>query len=294
MITTSSFPTPQRVLTSTDPNEHVRLAAFAAQQVDGARRAVEVLEPLWRKARTPEERVRALEAAHATVVGWRYELALRSPGKHVHDHVVGAERFVLPMNDTTLNWDRLNSTAKDGVGTPGAQVMRDVEAMARKQFGRRHNGDTVHNIVDLDGVPWVGTTLVRGLAACAVADKVTQRLNARGIFDVDFGEDPVFSRIPCDASRAAFFQHALGLLARIDGRGCVPRDRWYEALYLLLLSPKYKRGGDAVCRTFAVAAAEAVLAGDIPPFSHDVDFRAFVLPQQRFLSEQGHTGTGRW
>lgn len=292
MITTSAFPVPQRVLISDDVSEHERLAGFARQHVNGAERAVEVLEPLWRKAGNEVERLRALEAAHAAVVGWRFELALRSTGKHVHNHAVGAERFLLPMNDMTLNWDRLNPTRADGADTPGARTMRDVEAMARKQFAR-HHGDTVHHVVEINRTPWIGTTLVRGLAAQRVADMITRRLAARGITDVDFGEDPMFSRVPCDASRTAFFQHALWLLAQIDGYGTAHWDRWYEALYLLLLAPKYKRGGDSVCRTFAVAAAEVVLAGEIPPFSHDVDFRAFVLPQQQFLVEQGHTGSGR-
>lgn len=291
MITASAFPVPQRVLTSTDVAEHQRLAAFAVQQVDGAHRAVEVLEPLWRKARDNDDRFRALEAAHATVVGWRYELALRSRGKHVHGHSVSADRFLLAMNDLTLNWDRLTPTAKDGVNTPGAQTMRAVEAMARNQF-RHRVGDVLHHTVDLDDGPQLGTTLVRGLAARDVADTITRRLAARGITDVDFGHDPMFSRVPRDASRAAFFHRALTLLARLDGFGTLPRDRWYEALHLLLLAPKYKRGGDAVCRTFAVAVAEVALAGDIPPFTHDVDFQAFVLPQRQFLIEQGHTGCG--
>lgn len=290
MITAGAFPMPQRVLTSTDPNEHERLAAFAVQQVDGANRAVAVLEPLWRRARSDEERIRALETAHAAVVGWRYELALRSRSKHVYDHVVGAERFLLQMNELTLNWDRLNPTAKDGVDTPGARTMRAVEAMARRQFAHLPQLDTLNRVVDINGGPRFGTTLVRGLAARDVAGLLTKRLAARGITDVDFGDDPLFARVPCDANRAMFFRQALALLARVDGRGTEPRDRWYEALYLLLLSPKYKRGGDAVARTFAVAAAEIVLAGDIPPFTHDVDFRAFVLPQPEFLLEQGHTG----
>lgn len=290
MITEDAFPLPQRILTSADSNDHEHLARFTTAQIDGAHRAAEVLEPLWRRARRPEDRLRALEAAHATVVGWRYELALRSSGKHVHGHSVGAERFMLAMNDLTLNWDRLNPTAKDGGDTPGAQTMRTVEAMARQQFDRCDGGDTIHHVVLLDGTPWLGTTLVRGQAAHEVAGTVTRRLNARGITDVDFGNDPVFSRVPCDASRAAFFQHALTLLSRLDDSGDLPRDHWYEALYLLLLSPKYKRGGDSVCRTFAVAVAEVALAGDVPPFTHDVDFRAFVLPQRQFLLEQGHTG----
>ncbi len=289
MITASAFPMPQRVLISDDPAERERLAQFAVQQADGARRAVAVLEPLWRKARSDEDRVRALEAAHATVVGWRYELAAAGAVKHVRGRVIGPERFLLPLTDASMNWDRLTPTAADGDGTPGHQTMLAVEQMARRQFGTWHARDTVHNVVVIDGVPFVGTTLVRGLAARDVADMMTRRLNARGITDIDFGQDPMFSRVPNDANRARFFHEALKLLSRLDGFGTLHRDRWYQALYLLLLSPKYKRGGDAVCRTFAVAVAEVALCGDVPPFSHDVDFRAFVLPQHQFLIEQGHS-----
>lgn len=188
----------------------------------------------------------------------------------------------MPITDLTLNWDRLTPTAKDGDGTPGAAVMRAVEAMAREQFEHRPDDDTIHHVVQLDGRPWIGTTLVRGLAAEKISNVVRWRLAARRITDVDFGPDPMFARNPCDSSRSAFFQHALELLAEDSPD---TRDRWYQALYLLLLSPKYKRGGDAIARTFAVAAAEVLLDGDIPPFPHDVDFRAFVLSQRQFLAE---------
>jgi hypothetical protein len=286
VITPAAFPIPQRILTG-NPATDAKLAHFADQQADGAQRAAETLAPLWRRARTDTDRYRALEAAHAVVVGWRYDIA-RQDGQHVHRHNVGRERFLLPITDATLNWDRLNPTAKDGAGTPGEAVMRSVEAMAREQFSRHPGEDTIHNVVDLGHAALIGTTLVRGRAARQVAADVTRRLAARGITGgaVDFGEDPLFARNPCDASRVAFFRHALMLLAGpADPFDDDARARWYQALYLLLLAPKYKRGGDAIARTFAVAAAEIVLDGDIPTYPHDVDFRAFVLPQRQFLDE---------
>lgn len=283
MITAASFPVPQRILTG-DPAKDLQFAAFAQHQVKGARSAVEVLGPLWHKASGTVERVHALEAAHAAVVGWRYDLAC-SNRNHVHGHVVGPERFLIPIDDKTLNWDRLNPTTKDGPGTPGFATMQAVEAMARQQFEHQPGRDTIRHVVELGDTALIGTTLVRGLAARQVADEVTRRLNSRGIIDVDFGPDPIFARNPCDSSRAAFFQHALKLLAAPGAEITDVRVRWYQALYLLLLSPKYKRGGDAIARTFAVAAAEVVLDGDIPPYPHDVDFRAFVLSQNDFLRE---------
>ncbi len=282
MITIEAFPLPQRILTTLDPAEHERLASFAKQQVDGAGHAATVLAPLWQRACTQIDRIRALQAAHAAVVGWRYDIANAS-GKHVHGHRVGRERFLIPIDDTTLNWDRLTPTTKDGMGTPGEATMRAVEAMAREQFRRHRNQDTIHHVVKIDGVPWGGTMLVQGDAARKVADDVTGRLAARGITDVDFGENPVFVRNPCDSSRARFFQRALEILATVpDVQHRCGRQQWYGALYLLLLSPKYKCGGDAIARTFAVATAEVILGGDIPPYPHDVDFRAFVLPWSEF------------
>ncbi len=132
MIIADVFPLPQRILTPLDPDEHERLAGFTQHQVAGAQQAAALLAPLWQRAGDQLDRVRALQAAHAAVVGWRYELALNSGGKHMHGDRVDRERFLIPIDDARLNWDRSRPTAKDGAGTPNeATTPRITEPLAK-------------------------------------------------------------------------------------------------------------------------------------------------------------------
>jgi len=282
VITAASFPTPDLAIRSCNPVELERVHAFAAEQAAAAETARRRLEFGMD--------VPALRAVHADLIRWRYELALRSPGRIGQGIPLDASRFVTPLADGGPNYDRLGYTGRlrhraswdpatrtflGGVETPAHRIMLHYGQAVHERFAREGNaGDVLLNPVVLpDGRVITGNRLVRGAAAARIGDELVARLARRGrdTSQVEIGGNPCYAVTADDPARELMFTSALELLA--------DKGDWAAAQYLLFQSPRMKKGSDAVTRVF-LAAVGAVLSGHPPTLVQDIDLRCAVLGQQ--------------
>ncbi|HEY3478577.1 MAG TPA: hypothetical protein VGL02_06700, partial [Streptomyces sp.] len=296
-ITADSFPTPDLALRSTDPAELERVRAFAERQADAAGRLRTLLEP-WLGLAERWDRVRLLRGVHAAAVRWRYELALRAPGRLGVGIPLDAERFRTSLRDGGANMDRLgylgrlragaewdptSRTYVGGASTPAHEVMLAYGQAAQDRFTAEGMWrDILVNVVELPGGrPVKGNRLVRGAEAARVAAELTGRIAARGgdASRVETGGDPVYAVTADPDDADVLFHVALSVLADAHLLDRWERLRtWQQARYLLYQAPRTKKGSDAVTRVFLVAVG-AVLFGRAPVLEHDVDLRCMVLGQ---------------
>ncbi|MBB5866727.1 hypothetical protein F4553_000106 [Allocatelliglobosispora scoriae] len=76
----------------------------------------------------------------------------------------------------------------------------------------------------------------------------------------------------------------MALIARRYDERADASCEWLNTAYLLNQAPRRKRGADATIRTFLVAAGLHLL--DQPPtLLNDLDYRAYVHTQERFVAE---------
>jgi hypothetical protein len=239
--------------------------------------------------------VSVLASAHADLVRWRYQLALRlgrGAGLCI-DYDPG--RFATPIAADEANYDRIGAvgrfrdgatwdaatrTFRGGTETPAFRVMLAYGRLAEERFAREGNaGDTLQNMVMLpDGVRIPGNRLVRGATAERCAAELLARITGRGVdaSHVETGGGPMYVMTARQEDRDRMFAAALDLLA-----SAAPGEvaAWQAARYLLYQAPRTKKGSDAVTRTFLVAVG-TVLFGHAPVLDHDIDLRCMVLGQQ--------------
>jgi hypothetical protein len=294
-ISSTSFPTPDLALRSSDPGELHRVRRFAGEQAAAASAALRVLDGELRTARSRQDRVDAYVRAYEGLILWRAELARgMTPvlGTNLeHD----ARRFVVPIRDGGPNYDRLGyvgrlrenpvwdgrtRTYRGGGATPAHLIMLRYGQLALDRFATEdHDGDTLRNPVVLpDGGRVTGNRLVRGAAARKIAADLLARVVARGLdaTHVETGGEPLLYAVTApDDTRERLFHTAMGLLADA-GHGEV--SAWQAARYLLYQAPVTKKGSDAVIRTFLVAAGTHLL-GEPPVLEQDVDLRCIVAGQ---------------
>jgi hypothetical protein len=288
VITPACFPTPHLALRSTDPAQLVRVRAFAVEQAAAAERARSTLVDGWHDA---HDRRALLRAVHESLVSWRYQLALRAPGRLGKGIAYDAERFRMLIDDHGPNFDRLGyigrlranpvwdeetRTFRGGTSTPAHEIMLAYGAVAEKRFAPGQ--DVLRNPVVLPGGEQVdGNSLVRGDAARRAADELVERITRRQGRDVqvESGGNPIYLVTAANANRARMFASAMDLLATAKTGDLAA---WRASRYLLYQSPITKKGSDAVTRVFLVAVG-AVLLGQAPVLEQDADLRSLVCGQ---------------
>lgn len=291
-ITTSSFPTPDLALRSTDPAELHRVRVFGNEQAAIAEVMRTRLAASWSSPRSV--RRAELAAVHSDLLQWRHELACRAPRRLGQGIPLDASRFLTTLRDGGPNYDRLgyvgrlkagaswdpaSQTYQGGTPTPAFRIMLAYGQSARDRFGRDGvRGDVLDNPVTLpDGRHLLGNRLVRGKAAKALGADLAARIARRGgdTSRIELGGDPLYAVSAADQARETMYAAALDLLADLDA-GDLPG--WQHARYLLYQAPIMKKGTDAVTRVFLVAVG-AVILGRAPVLDHDVDLRCIVLGQ---------------
>lgn len=296
VVTASSFPTPALALRGGVDTDRVR--AFSQHQAAAADMLRAQLACWWPGLPLPD-RAAVLRQAYDEVVRWRYQLALKAPGRLGHGLPLDAERFRLSIRDGSANYDRLGHIGRlrdgarwdsatrgyqGGEETPASAIMETFGLAAHARFrAEQVDGDTLTNTVTLpNGRRVTGNRLVRGTAARQISADLTARIAARGgdTSRIDIGTDPIYA-VTADPDNADIIHAAaLDLLAGAVDLPHEDRTRaWQDARYLLFQSPRTKKGSDASVRVFLVAVG-AVLFDAAPELEQDCDLRCMVLGQE--------------
>lgn len=299
MITAVSFPTPHLALRTNDPAAQARVGSFADLQ---AAAAEDVRRRLW-DADLPNrpfhEVLGELRTSWDALTQWRYQLALAAPGRLGVGIPLDADRFLLPIRDGGVNYDRLGYTGRmrcgatwdpdtrtyqGGEETPASAIIARYGQLAHARFDADapHDDELANSVRTFDGRTFTGNRLARRAAAATIAEKLKARVAARGCDTATFetGADPIYA-VTADPA-AADALHGIAHVQLAGAFDLTLRDEritaWQAARYLLYQSPRTKKGSDAVTRVFLVAVG-AVLFGQPPVMEQDADLRCMVLGQ---------------
>ncbi|MFJ1751192.1 hypothetical protein ACIOJD_33930 [Streptomyces sp. NPDC088116] len=293
-ITADHFPTSPLALRTANPNTQTSVRAFADRMAEAANAARDQLTTLWASASTQEQRASALHTVHESLIQWRYQTAVHT-GRRLGTGIgYNPDRFVTPITDQTINYDRLGyigrlrdgtdwdettRTYRGGQTTPAHQTMIRYGAAAEKRFEREApEADVLSNWIALaDGRRIAGNRILRGAAAATVADELAARVAARGLdaTRMETGGHPIYTATPAEQDSRILFTEALKLLSN---PACTTGE-FLTARYLMFQSPRTKKGSDAVNRVFTVTVGSLLLGDDAPTLPADIDLRCYVLGQ---------------
>jgi hypothetical protein len=302
-ITAACFPTPLILIRSStgDVPEHV--AAFSALQAQQARQLYRALTRKLLFARDMRQRTEIVTSLFAAAEQWRYEVAITLPYGDGRYSAAHAERFREFITDDGVNyfpigepekyrdgaqWDSESCSYTGGSETPASRTMRRFTDLAKARFNGL-DGDVAINEVTLpDGRQVPGMHLLRGVQAASAAKAIVDRIAARGGDGSRIARtiDGVYTASASAAQRTEIFHAAMALIARRYDDEADASWAWLNSAYLLNQAPRRKRGADATIRTFLVAAGLHLLNRP-PTLLHDLDYRAYVHTQQRFVAEVG-------
>lgn len=289
------FPTSPLAHRTNDPGKRHTVASFADTQARAATIAADILEAFYLGTkRSPADRLFVLNWFHGWLTQWRHDLATQASGRLGTGIAYDAERFRTRITDGTVNYDRIGRigrlregsvwdpntrTFTGGRDTPAYLAMLSYGAIAEDRFARESpDSDVLQNWIRLpDGRQLRGNRILRGAAAADVAAELTARVAARGLdaSQMETGGHLLYTATPGAADAQAMFEACLELLADPG----IDVESYLLARYLLFQAPRYKKGSDAVGRTFIVAVGGVVLGSSAPALPADIDLRSYVLSQ---------------
>jgi hypothetical protein len=297
-IMPDSFPLPDRADTFARPLSDVDQIALA-QRREFANRQAEaangVLAAIQDRETPPSED--DWGAIYESLTLWRSRLDAGRLGQGI---VQGKDRITTLITDGSPNRDRIgdpgrlragaawSSDAQAWVGgepTPASRAVAEAgkRAIARFEVEDNH-GDELQNIIQLsDGSVLNGNRIVRGGLARRIALELRNGVAARGhdVSRFETGGDLLFTVTADEADRITIFNAVMQVLAN-ERPGQCSEQTWANIAYLLYQSPKYKKGSDAVIRTFLVVSGTYLL-GYVPKLSQDIDLRAYTSTQSDFV-----------
>ncbi|MFE2104560.1 hypothetical protein ACFXAF_01600 [Kitasatospora sp. NPDC059463] len=311
LITAECFPTPDVVLRSNEPTAQRIVREFADRQAEAALSLHRMLTEVLPTARDISARATAFSTAFEAAEDWRYRTAVANPHPSGRYDAASAEQFRTPITDDNPNlfrigeherfrdgatWDPATRTYLGGAETPASRTMRRIAALITERFTQWPGVDVVCNRVTLPdghGQAAHGMRLLRGSAAHNAAAVMVARVAARGGDTSRIVTDGqlVYSASSPETDRRAIFRSAMTLLAQDHRTPAAALTAWLQAAYLLYQAPRTKRGSDAATRTFLIAAGTHLLSRP-PVLLHDVDLRAYVQPQDHFMTELRAAQTG--
>ncbi|MFJ9841752.1 hypothetical protein ACIRYZ_15025 [Kitasatospora sp. NPDC101155] len=276
---------------------------FAHCQAEAALSLHQSLTEVLPTARDIDARATAFTTAFEAAEDWRYRTAVANPHPTGRYGAASAEQFRTPITDDNPNlfrigeherlrdgatWDPATRTYLGGAETPASRTMRRIAELIAARFTQSPDVDVVCNRVTLpDGQAAHGMRLLRGSAAHNAAAVMVARVAARGGDTSRIATDGqllVYSASSPETDRRAIFRSAMTLLAQDHTTPAAALTAWLQAAYLLYQAPRTKRGSDATTRTFLIAAGTHRLSRP-PVLLHDVDLRAYVQPQDQFMTE---------
>lgn len=265
-ITGRSFPTPDLVKTVNNPAAWDQLGGFAEVQAAEAAAALGVLEERLASAGSRAERVAGFEAAYRHVAEWRYQVALQGQWTRPH---ASADDVRATIGEGHMRYRLSPSAGNREPGTPAWKLLSELEAVALERMGRDHR---MQNVVTLRGGETVNGNRLVFLAA--PRDPAT---GGPYLGSPDQVVTETADQADCEVLRRASFD-ALAELEEARAAGAAdPRDpeqrrTFTDAAYFLVQGPEFKRGSDAIMRTFLVAAHARVFdAAPVLPQAIDLD-----------------------
>ncbi|MFD5629965.1 hypothetical protein [Streptomyces sp. NPDC127072] len=301
-ITAECFPTPALILRTNDPTAQRSLRKFAHQQAEVATSLHQALNEGLRSTRDTNDRATVFSRVFEAAEDWRYRIAAASPQPVGRYGSTWTERFRQPVTDDNPNlfrlgeharlrdgarWDPTTRTYLGGIETPASRTMRQFGIQALARFSQAPGMDVVRNQVTLhDGEVAHGMQLLGGNAAHRAATEMVTRIAARGGDTSRIITDGhlIYVASAPEADRRKIFDNAMTLLAHDHTSAASALTAWLQAAYLLYQAPRRKRGGDATVRTFLIAVGTYLL-NRLPVLLHDIDLRAYVTPQDQFVTE---------
>lgn len=298
-ISPESFPLPDRAdtfarpLSDADQAVLERRKEFASKQAEAANHSLDTLRTLEHPP-TADDWAEVYEG----LTNWRSSLDAARLGKGVKQ---GRDRITTPITDESPNRDRVGHVGRlrdgavwndrtqawtGGQETPASLVVAEAGSRALGRFEAEGvAGDELQNIIRLpDGSAVHGNRIVRGQTSRQIALELKRGVEARGLDVSQFetgGDDMMFTITADSEDRQTIFGAALQELADQTPGHCAP-ETWANVAYLLYQSPQYKKGSDAVIRTFLVTAG-AYLMGRAPVLPQDIDLRAYTSSQDEFV-----------
>lgn len=235
-------------------------------QAAGAEAALGELDERLGRAGSRDERVAAFEAAYQGVAEWRYQLAVE--GRWTRPNA-SAEDVRARIGDGMLY--RLSPTVGPReVGSPAYKLLTELEKVALDRLGGK---DRLQNVVRLRDGRTVKGNLLRFEAA--------ERDEATGEPKFRFAQDEVKTQTAGPEDREVLRRASFEALAELeaaraagtaDPRDPAQRQTFTDAAYFLVQGPEYRRGSDAIMRTFLVAAHTRVFdAAPVLPQAIDLD-----------------------
>ncbi|WP_427889753.1 hypothetical protein ACQHIV_40320 [Kribbella sp. GL6] len=270
------------MMTSVDPAVADQLRGFAAVQAAEAGAALGVLDRDLAGAGSRAERVAAFEAAYGHVAQWRYQLAVE--GKWVRPGASAED--VRARIGHGMNYRLSPTVGPRQPGSPAFKYLTELERVALDRLDGRHE---LQNVVTLRDGSKVNGNILHFVPA--PGDEATRRLFPDEVQTQTAGpEDREVLR------RAAFETLAELEELKADPANPAHRRAFADAAYFLVQGPEFKRGSDAIMRTFLVAAHARVFdAAPVLPQAIDLDgmvrgqdgFHQVMREQLRIVPEPG-------
>ncbi|WP_410784985.1 hypothetical protein [Kribbella sp. C-35] len=241
-----------------------------------ANAALGVLAARLAGAGSAAERVAGFEAAYRHVAEWRYQVAVQGewtrPGASADDvrETIGDGGY--------MRYRLTPGSGRREPGSPAWKLLSELERVALKRLGREQQ---VQNVVTLrDG------TTVNGNQLHLVAAPRDRETGATFPGHPDY----VATQTATYANREVLRRASFEALAELEGlraagtadvRDPAQRQAFVDAAYFLVQGPEFRRGSDAIMRTFLVAAHARVF-DRAPVLPHAIDLDGMVRGQDAF------------
>jgi hypothetical protein len=265
------------VKTANNPAAWDQLGGFAGVQAAEANAALGVLAERLESAGSQGERVAAFEAAYRHVAEWRYQVAAQGewtrPGASADDvrATIGPGEYM---------GYRLSpgAAATREPGSPAWKLLSELEGVALERLGRDAH---LQNVVTLrDG------STVNGNHLHFVAAPRDPNTGAPYPEYPDQVRTETAAYADREVLRRASFE-ALAELEEARAAGTAnPRDpaqrqAFVDAAYFLVQGPEFRRGSDAIMRTF-LATAHTRVFDAAPVLPQAIDLDGMVRGQEGF------------
>jgi hypothetical protein len=246
---------------SANPAAWDQLRGFAQLQAQGANAALGVLDERLGGAESRVERVSAFEAAYRHVAEWRYQVAVAGkwtrPGASAED-VRTPLGIGMGYKVTPDNW-------LPDPDSPAYKMLKRLEQVGLERLAGSHG---LQNRVTLRSGRRVNGNTVRYIPGPQEVRTATAEPDEREVL------------------RRASFEALAELEEARAGDGTDPQDpeqrqAFVDAAYFLVQGPEFKRGSDAVMRTFLVAAHTRVFDA-APVLPQAIDLDGMVRGQEGF------------
>lgn len=277
MISRASFPTPDVVKTENNPAAWDQLGGFAGVQAAEANAALGVLAERLESAGSKGERAAAFEAAYRHVAEWRYQVAAQGnwtrPG-------ASADDVRATIGEGEYMGYRLSPGASPNreSGSPAWKLLSELEGVALERLGGQKD---LQNVVTLRDGSTVNGNLLHFVAATrdpstgtpfpGYPDQVMTETAA-------YADREVLRRASFEALADLEETRAAGTA---DPRDPAQRQAFADAAYFLVQGPEFRRGSDAIMRTF-LATAHTRVFDAAPVLPQAIDLDGMVRGQEGF------------